>query len=51
MQDLKVVFPLLVDNLIRNVLYDQIPDSMFDQLETYRKVIYEHIYIHYKQAA
>ena len=40
-----------VDILIRNVLYEQIPDSMFDRLEEYRKAIYEHIYTHYKQAA
>ena len=40
-----------VDVLIRNVLYEEIPDSMFDRLETYRKAIYEHIYTHYKQTA
>lgn len=40
-----------VDVLIRNVLYEEIPDSMFDRLETYRKAIYEHVYTHYKQAA
>ena len=40
-----------VDVLIRNVLYEEIPDSMFDRLEAYRKAIYEHIYMHYKQAA
>ena len=40
-----------VDILIRNVLYEEIPDSMFDRLEAYRKAIYEHIYTHYKQAA
>ena len=40
-----------VDILIRNVLYEEIPDSMFDRLEVYRKAIYEHIYTHYKQAA
>ena len=40
-----------VDVLIRNVLYEEIPDSMFDRLEAYRKAIYEHIYTHYKQAA
>lgn len=40
-----------VDVLIRNVLYEQIPDSMFDRLEAYRKAIYEHIYTHYKGAA
>ena len=40
-----------VDVLIRNVLYEEIPDSMFDRLDAYRKAIYEHIYTHYKQAA
>lgn len=40
-----------VDVLIRNVLYEEIPDSMFDRLEAYRKAIYEHFYTHYKQAA
>ena len=40
-----------VDVLIRNVLYEEIPDSMFDRLEAYRKAIYEHIYTHYKEAA
>lgn len=37
-----------VDILIRNVLYEEIPDSMFDGLETYRKSIYEYVYTHYK---
>ena len=40
-----------VDILIRNVLYEEIPDSMFDRLEAYRKAIYEHIYTHYKNVA
>jgi type I restriction enzyme R subunit len=40
-----------VDILIRNVLYTEIPDSMFDRLEAYRKAIYEHVYTHYKQVA
>ena len=40
-----------VDVLFRNVLYEQLTDSMFDRLEAYRKAIYEHIYTHYKQAA
>ncbi len=40
-----------VDVLIRNVLYEEIPDSMFDRLEVYRKAIYEHVYTHYRQAA
>jgi type I restriction enzyme R subunit len=33
-----------VDILIRNVLYEEIPDSMFDRLGAYRKAIYEHVY-------
>lgn len=40
-----------VDVLIRNTLYEQIPDSMFARLEAYRKAIYEYIYLHYKGAA
>ena len=40
-----------VDVLIRNVLYEEIPDSMFDRLEAYRKAIYEHIYTRYKSVA
>ena len=40
-----------VDVLIRNVLYEEILDSMFDRLKAYRKAIYEHIYTHYNQAA
>ncbi len=40
-----------VDVLIRNVLYEEIPDSMFDRLEAYRQAIYEHIYTHYKGVA
>ena len=39
-----------VDILIRNVLYEEIPDSMFDRLEAYRKAIYEYVYTHYKVA-
>ena len=39
-----------VDVLIRNVLYEEIPDSMFDRLDAYRKAIFEHVYTHYKQA-
>ena len=39
-----------VDVLIRNVLYEEIPDSMFDRIDFYRKAIYEHVYIHYKEA-
>lgn len=40
-----------VQNLIRDTLYMSIPDSMFDQLDHYREVIYEHVYTHYKEAA
>ena len=39
-----------VDVLIRNILYEEIPDSMFDRLDVYRKAIYEHVYTHYKEA-
>ena len=41
----------VVENTIRDVLWRDIPDSMFDRLETYRKAIYEHIYTHYREAA
>ena len=40
-----------VDIIIRNILYEEIPDSMFDRLDAYRKAIFEHVYTHYKQAA
>ena len=41
----------VVENTIRDVLWSEIPDSMFDRLESYRKAIYEHIYTHYRDAA
>ena len=40
-----------VDILIRNILYQEIPDSMFDRLDTYRTAIYEHVYTHYKYSS
>ena len=40
-----------VDILIRDILFEEIPDSMFDRLEIYRKAIYKHVYTHYKEAA
>jgi type I restriction enzyme R subunit len=40
-----------VEVLIRDILYQEIPDSMLDRLEVYRKAIYEQIYMHYKQVA
>ena len=40
-----------VQNLIRDELYIGIPDSMFDQLDHYREVVYEYVYSHYKEAA
>ena len=40
-----------VRNLIRDTLYMSIPDSMFDQLDHYREVVYEYVYSHYKEAA
>ena len=40
-----------VDILIRNILYEEIPDSMFDRLEAYRSAIYEHVYTHYRAVA
>ena len=40
-----------IDILIRNILYQEIPDSMFDHLDTYRASLYEHVYTHYKSAS
>ena len=40
-----------VDVLIRNVLYEEIPDSMFDRLDVYRNAIFEHVFTHYGQVA
>ena len=40
-----------VDVLIRNVLYEEIPDSMFEQLDVYRRAIFEHVFTHYGQVA
>lgn len=40
-----------VDILIRDVLFAEIPDCMFDQLDEYRNVIFEHVYTHYRQVA
>ena len=40
-----------VDILIRDMLYSEIPDSMFDRLDQYRSSIYEYVYTHYKEAA
>ena len=40
-----------VQNLIRDELYMNIPDSMFSQLDHYREVIYEHVYTHYRLVA
>ena len=36
---------------IGNALYMSIPDSMFDQPDHCREVIYEHVYTHYKKTA
>lgn len=40
-----------VDILIRDILFEEIPDSMFDRMDVYRRTIYEHVYNHYKEAA
>ena len=40
-----------MQNLIRDELYMNIPDRIFDQLAHYREVIYEHVYTHYNEAA
>ena len=36
-----------VDILIRDVLFAEIPDCMFNRLD--RNVIFEHVYTHYRQ--
>ncbi len=40
-----------VQNIIRDMLYISIPDSMFDRLDYYRQAVFEHVYTHYKEAA
>ena len=40
-----------VEILIRDTLFAEIPDSMFNRLEVYRNAIFEHIYTHYKEVA
>ena len=40
-----------VNILIRDTLYEEIPDSMFGKLDYYRNVIFEHVYTHYKGVA
>ena len=40
-----------VEVVIRNVLWNDIPESMFERLETYQRKIYEYIYSHYKDVA
>lgn len=40
-----------VDILIRDILFEEIPDSMFDRMDVYRRTIYEHVYNHYREAA
>ena len=37
-----------VEVAIREVLWSDIPDSMFDRLEAYQRAIYEHVYTHYR---
>lgn len=41
----------VVDNTIRDILWQEIPDSMFSRLDAYRREIYEYIYSHYKEVA
>jgi type I restriction enzyme R subunit len=40
-----------VDILIRDILFAEIPDSMFDRMDAYRRAIYEYVYTHFKSAA
>ena len=39
----------VIANLIRDILWQSMPDVMFDHLDDYRNVIYEHVYTHYPQ--
>lgn len=41
----------VVDNTIRDILWQEIPDSMFNRLDVYRREIYEYVYSHYKEVA
>ena len=40
-----------VDVVIRNVLFERMPDSMIDRMNEYRNMIFEHIYVHYKDVS
>ena len=37
-----------VDVVIRDVLFERMPDSMIDRMNEYRSMIFEHVYVHYK---
>lgn len=41
----------VVKNIIRDVLFAEIPDSMYNRIDAYKKAIYEHVYTHYKEVA
>lgn len=40
-----------VSNLIRDTLFEELPDSVYPKMEEYRKALYEHIYTHYPDVA
>lgn len=40
-----------VDILIRDILFEEIPESMFGRMDAYRKAIYEYVFTHFKGAA
>ena len=40
-----------VSNLIRDTLFEELPDSVFPKMEEYRQALYEHIYTHYPDVA
>ena len=40
-----------VSNLIRDTLFEELPDSVYPQMDEYRKALYEHIYTHYPDVA
>ncbi|MBQ9365231.1 MAG: DUF3387 domain-containing protein, partial [Schwartzia sp.] len=40
-----------VSILIRDTLFEELPDSVYPKMEEYRQALYEHIYTHYPDVA
>ena len=40
-----------IEITIRNVLWEDIPERMFDKLDAYQRLIYEYVYTHYRETA